>query len=50
MPPTIDLQSLVDTHERPFMVIDKSFAVVALNRAFEKVYGVKAERVLGQPC
>jgi PAS domain S-box-containing protein len=50
MPETIDIQSLVDTHDRPFIVIDRSFTVVALNQAFEKRYGVKAEDARGKPC
>lgn len=50
MPHSIDIQSLVDSHERPFMVIDKSYRIIALNQPFEKTYGVSTDRVLGRPC
>jgi two-component system response regulator AtoC len=46
----VDLQSLVDTHEEPFMVINRDFRIVAVNGAFEKTYGIPRERATGMPC
>jgi two-component system response regulator AtoC len=47
---TDTLQCLVDCHEHPFVVIDPSFAVIAVNRAFERARGLRRDQVIGQPC
>ncbi len=47
---TIELQSLVDSHEHPFVVIDRDFRVVAVNGAFEAAYDVDRAKVLGAHC
>ena len=46
----IDLQSLVDSHERPFVVIDHDFRIVAVNAAYEQTYGSKREQMIGLHC
>ena len=46
----IDLQSLVDTHERPFVIIDKDFHIVAVNQAYEQAYGTSRSRMIGRTC
>jgi PAS domain S-box-containing protein len=46
----IDLQSLVDSHERPFVVIDRNFKIVAINGAYEQVYGANREKMVGRHC
>jgi PAS domain S-box-containing protein len=50
MPHVVDLQSLVETHERPFMVIDKSFTVIAANQAFARSHGLKLGEINGRHC
>jgi len=45
-----ELQSLVDCHEHPFVVIDHEYRIVAVNKAYEKVYGVGHEYSVGQHC
>jgi len=47
---TIDLQSVVDTHEQPFVIIDRDFTIVAVNRAYEQAYGSTRENMIGQHC
>ena len=47
---TIDLQSVVDTHEQPFVIIDRDFTIVAVNRAYEQAYGATRENMIGQHC
>lgn len=47
---SINLQSLINTHELPFVVIDRNFRVVAVNKAYQKVYGLSAGQVTGRPC
>jgi transcriptional regulator with GAF, ATPase, and Fis domain len=48
--PVIDLQSIAETHEQPFLVIDADFHVAAANRAFQIAYGVSLRDVLGKHC
>jgi len=47
---TINLQSLVDTHEQPFVIIDRDFKIVAVNSAYEHAYGATRAQMVGQPC
>jgi transcriptional regulator with PAS, ATPase and Fis domain len=46
----IDLQSLVDSHEQPFVVIDRDYRIMAINRAYEKNFGVSRATAVGLPC
>lgn len=48
LPPT--LQSLIDAHENPFVLIDESYAVVAANHAYQARYGITAEEIVGRRC
>ena len=45
-----DLQSLVDTHESPFVIIDRNFNIVAVNHAYEQSYGLTRDQMLGKHC
>ena len=47
---TIELQSVVDTHEKPFVIIDRDLTIVAVNRAYEQAYGSTREKMVGQHC
>lgn len=47
---SIDLQSLVDTHEKPFVVIDRNFKIVAVNSAYERCNGASVDHMLGRTC
>jgi len=49
-PQSFELQSLVDTHERPFVIIDKDFHIVAVNHAYEQAYGTNRARMIGRAC
>ncbi len=46
-PPSIELQSLIDSHGLPFVVIDRDYRIVAANAAYRRNYG---EEVLGRRC
>ena len=50
IPVPVDLQSLVDSHEKPFVVIDNEYRIMAVNSAYERTYGVTREQAVGQPC
>ena len=49
-PVPFDLQSLVDSHEQPFVVIDSEYRIMAVNRAYENAFGATREQAVGQPC
>ena len=46
----IDLQSLVDSHQQPFVVIDSEYRIMAVNSAYEHAYGTNREQAVGRPC
>ncbi len=48
--PTIDLESWLETHARPFVVIDDQYRIVAMNLAYEKTYRVNRAELVGRPC
>ena len=47
LPPSVELQSLIDCHEQAFVVIDVAYRVVAANAAYRRSYG---EEVVGRLC
>lgn len=47
---SIDLVSLVNSHEKPFVVIDKSYHILAVNKAYELEYGTTSEDAVGSKC
>jgi two-component system response regulator AtoC len=46
----VELQSLVDSHDSPFVVIDRDYQIVAVNEAYRKHYGIKGHTVIGCEC
>ncbi len=50
MNPPIELESLVDIHDQPFVVVDQQFRVVIVNRAFEETYGITRSAAVGRAC
>lgn len=46
--PTI--QSLIDAHQNPFVLIDREYRIVAANRAYREAYSVKNGELLGKCC
>jgi PAS domain-containing protein len=50
MPGDTEITSWLETHDRPFAVIDKDHRIVAVNRAYELTYQVRAEKVIGRRC
>jgi transcriptional regulator with PAS, ATPase and Fis domain len=47
---SISLESLLETHERPFVIIDASLTIVGLNKAWEQRYAVSKKDSIGQSC
>lgn len=50
MTATVSLQSLLETHDYPFAIIDAGLAIVAVNKAYEQHFGVDRSQLIGQPC
>ncbi|HYQ70830.1 MAG TPA: sigma 54-interacting transcriptional regulator, partial [Gammaproteobacteria bacterium] len=48
--PPIELQSLVDSHEQPFVIIDRDYQILAVNSAYERAFGTDSVQAVGQPC
>ncbi len=47
---SISLESLLETHELPFVIIDASLTIVGLNKAWEKRHTVCKEELIGKAC
>jgi transcriptional regulator with PAS, ATPase and Fis domain len=47
---SVDLISLVNSHDKPFVVIDKDFCILAVNKAYEQEYGETRENAVGRKC
>lgn len=44
------LESLLETHDLPFVIIDAGLKIVAVNRAWEISFGISRQNQIGQPC
>ncbi len=47
---SISLQTLLETHESPFMVIDSALTIVGVNKAWEHSFSVNREEYIGRTC
>ena len=47
---SIDLVSLVNSHEKPFVIIDKSYRILAVNKAYLQAYRTTSEDAVGMMC
>ena len=48
--PYVDIDSLLESHTNPFMVIDRSYRIVAVNSAFSRAFGVSKQEAEGRAC
>jgi two-component system response regulator AtoC len=46
----VDLASLVNSHDKPFVVIDKDYRILAVNDAYEQAYGASRDYAIGEMC
>lgn len=44
------LESLLETHDLPFVIINADLKIVAINRACETQLGILRDQVIGKPC
>ncbi len=47
---SISLESLLETHELPFVIIDASLTIVELNKAWEQQFAVSKKDYIGRSC
>ncbi|MEL5849876.1 MAG: PAS domain-containing protein, partial [Candidatus Igneacidithiobacillus chanchocoensis] len=46
----LNTQSLIDAREKPFVLIDRNYTVVAANRAYKLAYGLGDGEIIGRKC
>jgi len=46
----IELQSLVDSHRQPFVIVDQEYRILAVNKAYERTYGTSHAGAVGHYC
>jgi two-component system, NtrC family, response regulator AtoC len=47
---SVTFTSLLETHDNPFVIIDASLKIVAVNKAWEAHFDSSREKCIGQPC
>ncbi len=50
IPATIELQSMIDSHSSPFVVVGRDYRILAVNQAYEQFYNATRDFAVGQPC
>lgn len=46
----INLQSVIDTSDQCFVIIDKDYRIIAANKAYCESYNTRSEEIIGQTC
>lgn len=47
---SLDLQSLINIQDNPFVLIDENYRVVSANHVYCQVYGMTPQEVVGRLC
>ncbi|MCK5383186.1 MAG: sigma 54-interacting transcriptional regulator [Gammaproteobacteria bacterium] len=48
--PDPQLQSIIDSHPNPFVVVDEDYTIVAANKAYNNTYDKKDGEIVGKKC
>jgi len=48
--PSIELQSIIDAQDNPFVLIDENYSIVSANKAYCETYGISEEEIIGCKC
>jgi len=48
--PDLQLQSMIDSHSNPFVLVDEDYNIVAANKAYCDAYGTTDDKVVGCKC
>lgn len=47
---SVEVQSLLDAQDNPFVLIDQDYNVVAANKAYQQAYGIAQDDIIGRKC
>ncbi len=47
---SVDVQSLIDAQDNPFVLIDDEYNIVAANKAYQQAYGTTDQNIVGHKC
>ena len=47
---SVDLQSIIDSQDHAFVLIDKDYQIIAANKAYCSAYGVAEDEIVGCKC
>jgi len=47
---SVEVQSLIDAQDNPFVLIDQEYHVVAANKAYRQAYGISENDIIGRKC
>ncbi len=47
---SVEVQSLIDAQDHPFVLIDENYRIVAANTAYKQAYDVENREIVGQKC
>ena len=48
--PNFNLQSILDSHENPFVLIDEDYTIIEANKAYCARYDISPDKVIGLKC
>ena len=48
--PDLQLQSMIDSHSNPFVLVDEEFNIVAANKAYCDSYSTTDDKIVGRKC
>lgn len=47
---SLEIQSLIDAQDHPFVLIDENYHIVAANKSYQLAYGVSDDEIVGKKC
>ena len=47
---SVEVQSLIDAQDHPFVLIDENYNIVAANTAYQQAYSVETQDIIGRKC
>jgi transcriptional regulator with PAS, ATPase and Fis domain len=47
---SVEVQSLIDAQDHPFVLIDENYNIVAANTAYTQAYSVESQDIIGHKC
>lgn len=47
---SVEVQSLIDAQDNPFVLVDQDYHIVAANKAYQQAYGISGNDIVGRKC